>query len=405
MTTAVPSIQITSTGVVVPSEQDILAGVWADINAAFGGDLNMQLSTPQGQLAQSMTAIIGDAYSQIALLINQLDPDNASGSFQDAIGRIYYIDRVRSTGTLVLATVYGLVGAVIPAGALAQDLNGVQYTLTAAVEIGLPGSASASFQATTHGPIACPAGTLTKIITAVNGWESVTNTVDGTVGGNEESRNAFELRRQASVAGNAHSSTAAIAAAVWSVSDVIDVLVIDNPTGSPISYGSSSYSIVAHSVCVSVAGGDSTAIAEAIWSKKPVGCGYTGNTTVDVTDTSSLLTSQPVYPVTFLIPAAKPVYFLVQLVNDTRLPSNIVDLVKSAILDAFTGADGGQRARIGGQIYSGRFYAAVAGASQFTQISSIGMGWSSGAATQQSLSFGIDELPAITGGNITVALI
>jgi len=405
MTTAVPPIQITTTGVVVPAEQDILSGVWADINAAFGGGLNMQLSTPQGQLAQSMAAIIGDAYSQIALLINQLDPDTATGAFQDAIGRLYYIDRVRSTGTLVLATVRGLVGAVIPAGALAQDLNGVQYALTAAVEIGLDGSASASFQATMHGPIACPAGTLTTIITAVIGWESVDNLTDGTIGSEEESRNAFELRRQASVAGNAHSSTAAIGAAAWSVPNVVDVLVIDNPTGAAITYGATSYSIPAHSVCVSVAGGTAADIAQAIWAKKPVGCGYAGNTTVNVADTSSLLSSQPVYPVTFLIPSAKPVYFLVQIVNDTRLPSNIVDLVKAAILSAFSGADGGQRARIGGQIYSGRFYGAVASASQFIQISSIGMGWSAGAATQQSLSFGIDELPAIAGGNITVALI
>ena len=46
-----------SLGFVIPSTSAILAGVQEDYNAAFGGDLNSALDTPQGQLISSETAI------------------------------------------------------------------------------------------------------------------------------------------------------------------------------------------------------------------------------------------------------------------------------------------------------------------------------------------------------------
>jgi len=405
MTTAVPSIQITSTGVTVPSEQDILAGVWADISSAFGGGLNQSLSTPQGQLAQSLAAIIGDCYATIAQLVNQIDPDNADGAFQDAIGRIYYLNRVAAAGTLVSATVRGLVGAVIPAGSQARDLNGNLYALTAAVTIGAGGSIPGQFQALTAGPIACPAGTLTTIVSAVAGWESVTNAADGAPGNLAENRIAFETRRRNSVAINSVNTNQAILAGLLSVSNVLDAFVVDNPTSAPVAYGSTGYTLPANSICASVAGGTSADVAAAIWARKAPGCGYAGNTTINVTDAASLATPKPVYPVTYLVPTAKLTYFLVQIKLDPRLPSDISNQIKGAIVSAFSGADGGPRARIASQIYSGRYYAAIASLSQYLQIISIGIGFSSGTATLQSVAYGIDELPSINSSAVTVAMV
>ena len=59
--TNVPKIQITDSGLKLPTHQEILSGVLADINAAFGGGLNTEsLETPQGQLASSLAAVIAD---------------------------------------------------------------------------------------------------------------------------------------------------------------------------------------------------------------------------------------------------------------------------------------------------------------------------------------------------------
>lgn len=132
MTTSVPAIQITSTGVVLPAEADILSGVQADQDAAFGGGLNPALNTPQGQLASSLTAIIGDKNAEIAAVVNNINPDVADGRWQDAIGRIYFIDRKPALPTTIQVTCIGLVGAVIPVGALVADANGHIYSCTGA---------------------------------------------------------------------------------------------------------------------------------------------------------------------------------------------------------------------------------------------------------------------------------
>lgn len=96
--TSVPAALITDAGPVAPSEPDILAGVLADITAALGGNVNQALTTPQGQLAISETAIIGDSNDQWLALFNGFDPRNASGRQQDAIGYIYFMDRLAGEG-------------------------------------------------------------------------------------------------------------------------------------------------------------------------------------------------------------------------------------------------------------------------------------------------------------------
>ena len=64
----VPNVAFNDSGIVLPLESQILAGVAQDYNDAFGGKLNTALETPQGQLISSTTAIIGDKNAELALL-------------------------------------------------------------------------------------------------------------------------------------------------------------------------------------------------------------------------------------------------------------------------------------------------------------------------------------------------
>src|SRR6185437_4365629 len=158
--TAVPDIQFTPTGLVLPTDSAILGGVQSDQQRAFGGNLSLSLSSPQGQLAQALTAIISDKNAQIAEIVNQVDPANAAGVMQDAIGAIYFMQRIAASGTLVAGTCNGLAGTVIPQGAIAQDTAGNQYALLSAVTIASSGNVIGQFQCLSMGPIACPTGTL-----------------------------------------------------------------------------------------------------------------------------------------------------------------------------------------------------------------------------------------------------
>lgn len=399
----VPNITFTPAGLVVPEESAVLAGVLADYNDAFGGDMNTALETPQGQLASSTAAIVADKNAEFAEFVNQINPDTASGFMQDAIARIYFLDRSPGAPTVVQCTCNGSFGTVIPVGAQVQDTSGNRYVSTLAGTIPIGGNISLPFANVADGPIACPAGTLVQIYQAIPGWDSVTNPSDGILGQLVETQAAFAYRRQQSVALNARGSLPAIYAAVFDIPDVLDVYVFENTTSAPINVGATGYALVPHSLYVAAVGGDSAAIAQAIWSKKDVGCDYNGNTSVVVTDTSGYSPPYPTYTVKYEIPAALPILFDVQIANDPGLPVNIVDLVQAAIIAAFNGTVTGNRVRIGSLLLASRFYGAVQLIGPEVSVLSILLG--SITPTLTNLLIGIDQAPTVDVGDITVTLV
>ncbi len=398
---SVPSIDWNPSGPAIPQESDILAGVQEDLDAAFGGGLNPNLETPQGQLASSFSAIIADKNNQLALIANMIDPQYSKDRWQDAIGRIYFLTRKPATSTTVSCTLTGISGTTIPAGTLARDTSGNTYALTSDAVIPSTGSIAAQFQNIDTGPIACPAGTLTQVYQAIAGWDAITNAADGVLGQDAESRADFEFRRKNSVAINAHGSTQAIYGAVFDVENVLDVYVYDNPGNSAVEMGVTSYSVAPHSVYVAVVGGSVSEIARAIWSKKSLGCNTNGNTSVSVMDDSGYAYPQPSYEIKFEVPSPVPINFAVSIVNNPLLPSNITTLVQAAIQNRFNGADGSSRERIGSNVYASRYYGAIAAVDSNVQIISVQVGIST--ADRNDVAVGIDQSP--TPGTITVTLV
>jgi uncharacterized phage protein gp47/JayE len=333
--TNVPSITWTSTGVVVPTQAAILAGVQADFQAAFGGNMNAALNTPQGQLASSLAAIIANCYATIAYFANNVNPNAATDAMQDAIAYIYYLTRNPGTPTSVQCTCTGVAGTVIPVGAQATDTSGNLYEASQSATIGSGGTATVTFENVTNGPIACPTGTLTQIYKAIAGWNAITNPSPGVLGTDVESQAAFAARMQASVAVNAQGSLQAIYGAVASLAGVSSVYVYENDTNSAVNVGSTNYQLLANSIYVAAVGGAAASIAQAIFSKKSPGCATNGNTSVTVYDTSYPQGQQPSYTIKYNVPTSIPISAVVTIKNSSNLPSNYATLIQNALLAAF----------------------------------------------------------------------
>jgi len=400
----VPALQITAAGVIAPQAVDIRAGVLADENEAFGGELDIVTpSTPQARLADQLTSNILDANAEVAEVLAMVDPATSEGRWQDAIGRIYFQSRNGATASVVAADCVGQPGVTLPAGALAEDDDNNIWQSTGAAVFSPGGTATVQFACLVLGPIELGIGALTKIAQTSPGWDAITNLAPATVGSATETRTAFEIRRQESVAKNGRGTPPAIRSAVWDVANVLDVFVYDNFTNAVINYGSTNYPLAPHSIYVGVVGGIDQDIANAIWTKKDNGCDMNGNTTVVVQDTEGYDYPYPEYNIKFNRPTALPILFAVQLKNNTALPSNIVDLTKAAIIATFTGANGAQRARMGGLIFASNFYAAVASLGAFVSIISIKIG--TVTATLDQVAVGIDQTPTIDPADIAVTLV
>lgn len=403
MATNVPIPTLGDAGFTAPAESDILAGVFADLQAAFGGGLNTNFDTPQGQLATSLAAIIGATNDLFAFYVNQVDPAYASGRMQDAIARIYFLTRQPPLATTVTCTCVGAAGTIIPAGALALATDGNIYESSQTVTIPSGGSIDVSFAAINTGPIECPAGSVVTIYRSVPGWDAVSNASAGIVGRDVETRVQFEARRSASVALNAVGVLPAVRAAVLNTAGVTDAYVTENATGADITVNG--VTIAARSLYVAAVGGTDLDVATSIWRKKNPGCGYTGSTTVTVTDSQSGYTAPlPSYAVSFTRPAALPIYWNVELSTGPDVPNDALTQVQNAIESAFYGEDGGTRATIGAKLYASRFYGAIAALGPWVRIETILIGTTSpGAANDVQPT--IAQIPTFDPGHVTLTLV
>ena len=296
-------LEFSSTGITIPKTSDIRADIAAKFQAAFQASGSAEVANtdpdqPLGQLVDALVAEIEAKNSEIAFLANVFSMDQATGSFLDQLVSLYFIERKVSEPTIVQCTCTGLQGTVIPFGAVVQDTNGNQYRcLTTNVTIGSTGTATVNFAAVTHGPLEVQPETVTKIVTTVPGWDSVTNPVAGVTGRDEESDAVLRDRTKQSVALNSHGSVSAIESAIAQVDGVIDVSVLENITNVPEEqFG---VTVPGHSIAVCVAGGEGTDIAQAIYEKKDAGCGMTGTT--DVTYTLPSTGTEYTYPILSLI--------------------------------------------------------------------------------------------------------
>lgn len=406
LNTAVPDNTITENGVLVPDVSDILSGRLTDMTSALGGGASQSLSSPQGQIAQSDTAIIDQVNDKLLCLFNQINPDYSTGRFQDGIGRIYFMDRISAQGTVVTATCIGQVGATIPAGSTATDTSGYIYQSTDSATITSTGSVDVQFVNTTTGPIPCASGALNQIYRAVPGWDSISNIAPGVVGVDIESRIAFETRRRDSVARNSRNMDASTLSALLATSGVLDAYVWSNRTAATVNKGTTSFPVLAHSIYIGVYGGADEDVAEAIFNTYNPGANLNGSTHYTILDNVNYLPPYPEYDMQWQKASPTRTYFKVQLDSSLNPPSDITQLVKNMVTSVFTGSyEGIGKARIGSTINAGKYYAPVISISPDTVgILSLQVSLD-GSTFLPAVTMGIDQVPTIQDSDITVILV
>ena len=389
MSSHVPPVRFTPQGLQIPTEIEVLNGVLADFNDAFGGGLNLNLETPQGQLASSLAAVIADKNNVIAELVNQIHPEYAEGVMQDAIAQIYFLQRKPATDSAVVCEFVGLPGTQIPQGFIVQDAAGNQWTLQQ--EIGIPIGGKVNGTLIAAGQIEAPAHSVNVVYQALVGLDRVDNPHPAVPGRAEESRAEFAERRRRSVAINAHGTPQAVYANVFALDGVRDVYVIDNPKGQSVQAGATNYTLKPHSIYVAAVGGDDTAVAEAVLRYAGSGCDFNGNTEITVYD-HRYSDPKPAYQVAFMRPNELPVYFRIKIERGAFIGADTA--IKQAVINAFKG-------RIGANLYAIGYVAPVVQAVPNVHVLDVEIGLSAGSMGN-SVAVGIDQTPVVRAENIEV---
>lgn len=400
--TNVPQVVYGPAGVVVPTEDAVLTGVLADLATALGGNMDPGLTTPQGQIATSETAAIGDANATLAWLFSQFDPAQNSGRAQDAIGRLYFMTRIAAQSTVQGCICSGLPTTPIPVGALSSDPDtGIQWVCSQAGTIGVGGTVTLEFSSAITGPVAGPASL--TIARSISGWESVVPTGSAVLGRNVESAAEYEQRRWDSVAANANQILDAIQGQVLAVPNVLDAYVTENDEPTAVTYRG--VLLAPNSIYVCALGGTDPAVAFAMWSKKGPGCAYSGASSVVVTDPNPAYSPPaPTYVVRLQRPSIVSFAVLATVTNSAGVPANARALIQASVIAAFAGLDGGTRAKIGSTVYASRLYGGILALGTWAQIVSIKVGVMGGAGSALftgSISGAVLTVTLITFGTLT----
>jgi len=326
---------ITDTGFVRTRLDERLATLEAAVRGIFGADIDLSPESPDGQLLGVFAEAIADCDELAEAIYNARSAAGARGAGLSRLVKLNGVTRKSAQFSTATVTLGGTPGVVIPSGSLVGNSVDptVVFETVAPNTIGGGGTVNASMRATQAGPLHGLAGTLTAVITVINGWNTAVNGSDAALGTTGETDPTLRLRRSASVALPSQGILDGLYAALVGVENVTRAAVYENPTDVVDDNG-----LPRHSINVIVQGGADADIANAIWLKKSVGVTQVGSVTHAVVDVQGIS-----HAMSFDRPIDAPIWITIQ--THLALGAETMVIIQDAIV-----AWGEANSTIGGDV-------------------------------------------------------
>lgn len=398
---------ITGQGVIVPDTSTVLSEIQQMFKDAFGEDLDLSGTTPQGRLIEMFQRNRTFCIQICALVSNMLNLGRASGFVLDDLGSLFLIERHPATHTTTSVTLTGVSGTIIPAGTRIQTTDGDIFENTQEYIIGNSGSVVALYQAQEVGPIPCPANTLTVILDRINGLETANNGAAPVLGQDLENDTDFRYRIKNSLNINSIAIISAIKSNLEAIPSVTDSYCYDNYTGSQVI--EDGVKIPAHSILACVEGGSNLEVATVLYKKKTAGTGYikaSDNAGFSPVVQSVIDESYgTVYQVTFIRPVQQAIDITIAVSRQDYSGADLSDRVKDAVLQWYNGEiDGVDGIRIGKSVSPFEISAAISDVLPDIFISDVKIAAHGQTPAATTLSFGAVHKATVSRSNITVTV-
>lgn len=264
--------QVTAAGISTPTYAEILSSLQDSMRTIYGNDVYIAADSQDGQLIAIIASAVNDANQMAVAVYNAFSPTYAQGAGLSSVVKINNIRRLSSSLSTAVGLIAGVVGTDILNGVV-EDTNSNKWNLPAVVTIPLSGAVEVTVTAQVPGAIAAPAGSITRIITPIRGWQSFISTEDAVPGAPVESDATLRRRQSVSQPISAITPLAAMLASLANLDDVQRLQLYEN-TGSTVDDNG----LPGHSICVVIEGGDLEEIAQIIGLKKTPGAATYGTT-------------------------------------------------------------------------------------------------------------------------------
>jgi len=375
------------TGITTPALQDIIQSLIASMQQIFGADIYLDVSTQDYQMLALIAQAQYDSNLATIAAYNQFSPQTATGQGLDSCVKTNGIQRENPEFSTAVCTIIGQAGVSIPEGLLI-DPSGNLWALPENLTIPVSGTLTETATCQTAGAVTADANTLT-INTVILGWSGVTN-LQAIPGAPVETDGELRQRQTISTAIPSRTQLGAIQGAIANIAGVERSQVYQNDTGTPDVNG-----IPGHSISVVVAGGDATAIAQAIELMKDGGCGTYGSTTVVVEDPNGL----PI-PINFYELAEITVYVDVTITPLTGYVGSTAQAIQAAVAAFISGLS------IGQDVYASWINAAAAlagtGLEETFAITALTLGTTPSPTGTGTVNIAFNQAAVCLAANVTV---
>lgn len=228
---------VDATGLTIPTVEETLADIEAEQRDTIDPTIVTEPEEPIGQINGIIVARLREVYELAQVAYNAFNPDAVEGQLQDNLGAITGTFRLRARATEVECTLDLDATTTIPAGAVVNPVGHpeIRFSLMADVTSTIADTYPGRFKCDELGPVFINAGTLTVIATPITGWNSVTNAVDSdtapnTAGRDEETPDAFRIRREEELFRPGSASPDGLASDLTALDGVEQVTILENLT-------------------------------------------------------------------------------------------------------------------------------------------------------------------------------
>lgn len=257
------------------SYKDEILAQYQNLFKTIFGDINIDESTPQGQIITSLTQVDLATISYLENLANAFF-FGGSGEFLDKWAwNLYRVVRKNGTPASVIITITGRPDTEIPADFTISD-GSQNYIIESPTQIPESGEIKAKFINLEINDKSSSPNTITQIVTNISGVERVTNEAPSTLAIMRETDAQLFNRCLYFGSTATNASFRSILANVAQVQGVSRIAGAENVLDTPQTI--QGVQLTPHSICIVVDGGENEAIAKAIQQSKATGCDMVGTT-------------------------------------------------------------------------------------------------------------------------------
>lgn len=382
---------VNENGYVRPTYDELLELRIVQAQELFGENIDTSDASPLGKFIRLAVQDLADAYEAQEIIYYARFPHTATGQSLDRLMPFAGISRNPATRAQHEIQFTGTAGHTIESGFLVGTTGDEEFYLISDLTLDENGDGVGIVECAEAGTIGnVTLGSITEIVNPDANVSGIAHTGIEAIGTDEESDTELRERFEVAISGSGSATADAIKGAVMRVTGVRGCLVIENDSDAAVD------GVPAHSFETYVHSDDSSdqQVAEAIFSKKPLGIKTHGDVSVSVVDASGNAQT-----VKFSRVAETAIYVKVSITKDTHFELDGVEQIKTALIEYVGGLLAGD------DVILSNMYRYIFGVAGVVDVTSLTLSSDGSTYNAANIPIGVGSVATLSADNIEVTVV